>query len=560
LKGDSNRRTILILAILSLAFGAHAFCYNYSTDDAFITFRYVRNMLDGNGLVYNPGERVEGYTNFLWAMLVAGPTSLGANITRTAKALGLLSGIGTLLAVFLVMRSCAAERYSDRATKWMVILPSALLAANGGFAMWSLGGLETLFFTFLLSLVIYVYLKARGGAAMYLCGLLFALLVMTRPDGVIFLAATVVHMGIVCVFFRSTTSGKPSAWDLGRVAVVFLVVYVPYFAWRYSYYGYLLPNTFYAKVGAAPAVSVLGPMLRGLKYSWRFTVEFGPAPILAAAAWILARVRRGSAFADANPGSSFTVSYLFFQIAACIAFILYVGGDQLVMHRFFVPVLPSLYLLTALGFSEMTIQKEEGVTDAHSRSKRTFAAAFCLGAVVLTCLPTFFGQQSRRVFKVEKPADADRKMVGEWLKQSVGPNTKIALIPAGIIPFYSELETIDLVGLNDVRIAHTEVNRFGKGEPGHEKHDSAYVLERRPDIMFLGACRLQPRRLSADHLREYYWAYGRLVPGNREMLGLEGFRLNYSPFASKIGSGYVHFYKREGFYMSTAEPLAQATE
>ena len=41
------------------------------TDDAFISFRYARNLLEGHGLVFNPGERVEGYTNFLWVLELA---------------------------------------------------------------------------------------------------------------------------------------------------------------------------------------------------------------------------------------------------------------------------------------------------------------------------------------------------------------------------------------------------------------------------------------------------------------------------------------------------------
>ena len=57
------------LALLAfLAYGARRFLL----DDAFISFRYARNLLEGNGLVWNPGERVEGYSNFLWVLELAG--------------------------------------------------------------------------------------------------------------------------------------------------------------------------------------------------------------------------------------------------------------------------------------------------------------------------------------------------------------------------------------------------------------------------------------------------------------------------------------------------------
>ena len=46
--------------------------FPYIVDDTFISLRYARNLIDGNGLVYNPGQRVEGYSNFLWVVLEPG--------------------------------------------------------------------------------------------------------------------------------------------------------------------------------------------------------------------------------------------------------------------------------------------------------------------------------------------------------------------------------------------------------------------------------------------------------------------------------------------------------
>lgn len=502
-------------------------------------------MLAGHGLVYNASERVEGYTNFLWAMLIAAPTALGADIVRSAKALGFLSGVGTLVVVTAI-----ARLYMGRIHTAMLLLPAALLTANGGFAMWSLGGLETVFFTFLLTLITLVYLRAEDGCAPYVCGFLFSLLVMTRPDGVVFLAATMAHMAIASVYFRADADRKRLAANLLRLMLAFAVVYLPYFLWRYSYYGYLLPNTFHAKVGAGAASA-----LRGLKYTWLFFADYGFAPIVAAAAFFYARM-----WSPPGGGSErkvgFATSYLLLQIAACVAFVIYVGGDQLVMHRFFVPILPALYLLSLRGFGELLPRADEGTERGVSLGRRAGLAATCAAGIIVTCLPSFVGGEHHRVFSVEKPADADRKLVGKWLRENVGGDTTIALTAAGIVPFYSGLETIDLVGLNDVHIARTEVARFGRGEPGHEKYNSAYVLERRPDLIFLGACRIWPHKLTAQALVKYYWLYGILVPGNREMLGLDEFKRNYAPHAARVDSGYVHFFKRNGFPMPAAEPLA----
>src|SRR5689334_10099421 len=65
-------------------------------DDAYITFRYARNLVRGLGLVYNPGERIEGYTNFLWTILVAAGLKLHVAPEVTTKLLGGAAALGSL--------------------------------------------------------------------------------------------------------------------------------------------------------------------------------------------------------------------------------------------------------------------------------------------------------------------------------------------------------------------------------------------------------------------------------------------------------------------------------
>jgi arabinofuranosyltransferase len=242
------------------------------------------------------------------------------------------------------------------------------------------------------------------------------------------------------------------------------------------------------------------------------------------------------------------------QIVLYLAFIIYVGGDQLVMKRFFVPLLPAIYLLSLRGVSELFFQPADAERIRFGR-RIIFSAAVAV-AIFIVLLPSFAGSEHNRIFKAEKPADADRKEAGEWLKQNVEPDATIALVPAGIIPYYSGLRTIDLVGLNDARIAHSSVPGFGKGAAGHEKYNSAYVLERRPALIFLGACRIWPQKFSAESLLNYYWMYGGLVPGNREILRLDEFKKDYAPCAVRVGEGYLHFFKRNDFPLPPAEPLA----
>ena len=74
----------------------HVLRYNFVSDDAFISLRYAANLLAGHGLVFNPGERVEGFTSPLWTLLLAGFGACGFDLLEAARALGLLCSILTL--------------------------------------------------------------------------------------------------------------------------------------------------------------------------------------------------------------------------------------------------------------------------------------------------------------------------------------------------------------------------------------------------------------------------------------------------------------------------------
>src|SRR5512143_302818 len=94
--------TVAALAAVVTVCLAWAVTLDYLSDDAFITFRYARNLARGEGLVYNPGERVEGYTNFLEVVILAGLHRLGADLVRAGRALGLASAAATVLLTWAI--------------------------------------------------------------------------------------------------------------------------------------------------------------------------------------------------------------------------------------------------------------------------------------------------------------------------------------------------------------------------------------------------------------------------------------------------------------------------
>ena len=131
-----NIKANLILLALLVIFVAHSLFLDFTQDDAFISFRYVKNFVNGEGLVFNPGERVEGYTNFFWILLLSIFVKLGFDVIVISKVLGILSGISIIVLLYLF--SC---RYIDQKNWYLRFIAPAFLVSNSAFAYWSVSGL-----------------------------------------------------------------------------------------------------------------------------------------------------------------------------------------------------------------------------------------------------------------------------------------------------------------------------------------------------------------------------------------------------------------------------------
>ena len=152
-------------------------------DDAFIIFRYADNFARGEGLVYNPGEPVEGYTSFSWTLLLGLLATPGQSLVGLAQTLGVLSGLLSLSLAWWLGRALLSEK------RWLPLLVVALLATNRSVSVWAIEGLETKFFglSLLATLVAWVRLGAGGSwRGVPVVGLLAAWMALTRPEGLLF--------------------------------------------------------------------------------------------------------------------------------------------------------------------------------------------------------------------------------------------------------------------------------------------------------------------------------------------------------------------------------------
>jgi hypothetical protein len=477
--------------LLTALFLAHALFYfsalgTDAVDDAYISFRYAQNAIRGYGLVFNPGERVEGFTNFLWTAITIPLAGARVDVGRASMLIGAFFGLATLWLVIRFAKSVGAARSVGR-------LAALLLAVDGSFVLWSVGGLETPLFAFLVfaGAVLYVQeqsdewrvasdgvsLVTRHSAlgAFPISGIFFALAVMTRPEGLLVFAITIAHQAA----WRIITERRLfTARDVLR-GIGFVALFAPYWLGRWWYYKSFLPNSFYAKVSAT------GPAAQ-IERGWRHLAQFVDVHL----GWLIALppiVAILSALRSAVSGRrSFWTTYFAAFIIPYAAYIVYVGGDWSV-GRFFVPLLPFFYLLFSTGLVDLwKALVETRLLEGGKQEKYAGAVVSILLASLLFSASSWNGEYGIyiRGFDAARATEA-RVTMGRWLKAHVPRGTWIAVDAAGQVPYFSELPAIDMFGINDLHIGRLQVATLGQGTPGHEKFDLVYVITRQPEYVII---------------------------------------------------------------------------
>jgi arabinofuranosyltransferase len=459
-------RVARIVALFALAIGVLlALAAAWTGDDAFISFRYARNLVEGHGLVFNAGERVEGYTNLLWTLWIALGLQLGFDAQSWSNAWSIAAYGGAICLLVLVH-----ARLRDPLSAGERALPfAALLAAtHGDWNHYATSGLETSVFT-TLALAGYV-VTARsitdGPARPELAAVLLALASLTRPDGVIFGAAA----GTAFAF----GAPRPLRASL-RFALAFALLWVPANVWRVLYYGDLFPNTYYAKS------AYLSWFDQGWRYLFLYLEKYWPlllGPLLAG--WAVVRARSTSA-----PAHRVLVRHLALACAFLLPYTLYVvkvGGDFM-YARMLVPVTPYLLILAELGLQPLS-------------RNRPWAHLGIGGAVMLaaTAMPRPVTARHWEhgvadewgVYSPDQAARTDH--IAEVLARYFeGLPVRMAFMGAEARVVYHARIPVAIeaaTGLTDATIARQELTV--RGRPGHEKVAPVpyLVSERRVHFVF----------------------------------------------------------------------------
>jgi arabinofuranosyltransferase len=328
-------------AVLLCAIGlAHLFYHaSYTLDDAYISFRYARNLARGMGLVYNPGEYVKGYSNTLFTLLMVVPELFGSNPIWLARSVGALAFCALCWVGYRFYRDDPQAGTRDYGL-WLLLF----LALSTAIAVHCITGLETgLYAALLFAAALSRLREQRCGGAPW-SALLFAMVVLSRPEGILAFAAMAAQDVVVRIRSRRL-SAFDALWYLVPV-----LAYVGELGVSKLYYGDALPQTYYAKTrtirGAGDAIKLLRDGLRkqfssssylgrGLQGTgWGF-VGLGVAGLA-----LFPRARRVQNLAFAS------------IVLAQITFMATAGSDWAPVFRFGVPMLPFLFVLLveAIGF------------------------------------------------------------------------------------------------------------------------------------------------------------------------------------------------------------------
>ncbi len=422
-------------------------------DDAFIFFRYAENFSRGEGFVYNPGERVEGCTSFLWLLILSITALFKFDLLVFSKL------INAVFIFFTVKLIADTHKYIRMLTPAHSAAAAALLSTTAAFAPWLSSGMETVLFSFLIIITYFYSINAETSPEYGISGVLCALLVICRPEG-IFLAAPIFVFHYIMQRGRAGNGFYISLFK-------FIFVYAPYFAWRYFYYGSLMPNTYHAKIGFG-----LAQLSRGAYYLFDYFIAAAFFLILLIpAGYYIFFFKEKGAISGKDYENNLKLAVLYIFIISNIVFVTLIGGDFMYGFRFFAHLSAPLAIIAVYALAALF------------NKSAYFKTAVII--IIVYSLAQFFVHPEVYGIADSSPVEFGRA-AGLFLKRNAPPDGLLAINTAGIIPYYSKLKTVDMLGLTDKHIARSDAVNFGAGPAGHEKGDGLYILEKQPYFIVMG--------------------------------------------------------------------------
>jgi hypothetical protein len=435
---------VLLLAALAMIVVWAWLWWPNTIDDAYITYRYAEHVAHGLGAVYNPGERVEGFSSPLWMAVLAAGVRLGLGAEPLSKALGLVAALFSIVTIYVALARARVGALLAGAT-------ALLVASLPSLHFYTTSGLETVAMAAAL-------VAATAGVAnlertpLRRPVLVIALLAAAtlRPEGVVLAFVALAAWRI----WGGETDAGPLAALIGVTLAVLLVV-------RHAYYGAWVPTTFHvkppplARLVLAHDPAAIAAMVRAWRTNvWSGLDEIGGLVMVPLAA-LAFRARGWPAVAAATGLAGFGLAAV-------------MPSDWMPGARF---ALPSMILLVAAaGWSAHSIVAELSV----GRRRGTFVIitlmALWLARAAVTDLETW---RSLRL-EAERPplaAQGAYRTIGLWLAGHARPEETLLAYEIGAVGYFSGLRVVDHEGLVTPAVAEV-IRRAGESGPVRTGRDS----------------------------------------------------------------------------------------
>lgn len=484
-----NQKNIRNALFALLVLGYIFYCYRYIVatsfiiedktyyvlfDDAMISMRYAYNLAHGNGLVWNPGEHVEGITNPLWTGIMAIFHLLPIGLNETGLYVQILGA--SLLTLNLLLVKKLVEHFSD--DLFVMLSAVAFTAFYAPLNSFGLLGMEVSLLTLMLTAAVLLAVKSEGKVNPWVYGLL-AVSTLVRFDMV------VPYLVVFAVLFWTQKENRKQhlAWGLGLLALFLGGQSLA----RFLYYGDWLPNTYYLKVeGWNTTLRLLRGMYAFIQFAYFHNWVLFLLPLT------LFLFRR-----------DWKVILMMLLLTGQIAYSVYVGGDAWENHggaNRYIGIAMPLYFI---GFSWAAVELLKLATHALNIRQKNLAEVgwravhIILFAFSLLTFNALLGdwKSIERWNLTRRPdyvAGNDRNLqIAIALESVTKPGASVAVVGAGTIPYHlPDRYAIDILGKADPFIAHQNVRTpmgipdIPNMRPGHMKWDYAYTIgELKPDVI-----------------------------------------------------------------------------
>ena len=529
-------KTKIIIFILLVAYFAILnflrlnYLHTTILDDAYIFLRYGENIVNGYGFVWNIGESpVEGYSSFLYLSVIVVAKFSSIDLELFVIVLGIITSALTLFLVYLIYEHLYSGRLRNNSATIFTII---ILTLSPAYLYWSSAGMETSFYSMFVVLTFYLFLKLPNTIKInFLKGILFGFLCVIRFEAILFFVAALYYLiKEKDSFFKIRINTNSILFVLG-----FVIIFGTYFIWRWSFFGYFFPNTFYAKTGGG-FQQIAGGFLYIIK-AMRLFYGFGWILII----FVFLFLRKRMITMDAI--------FLFSVGLLSLLTTILLGGDHFHLGRFILPVLPFLFVFFLPAFDNMLSANIKNINLSYTFKVSIILLLLCATLVIKPVYQeTIKGFQNlldgnKEIIEVyDKSSETDIIdwqhgfiLMGSKLNEIANRDDYIAVVPIGAIGYYSKMGVIDMVGIVDPVIAHKKLteDKIEKWTAGHTKGDGEYILSRKPKYIQLTDY-LTRAPLEEPHKRSLQFT------SVKEIWASEEFHQNYEFYPVEVIDGWYY--------------------